>query len=306
MKKNLNFNILDVFAENKYEGNQLAVFRNAWHLTDEQMLKIAREINFQESTFILSEKESNGGFDVKIFTPEYEVPFAGHPTLGTAFVIKRYLQVADNQTVILNLKIGQVPVFEEDEVLWLEISNPTFGMQFKADDIGYLFDLAPDMLADDLPIEIVSTGLPYLIVPMKSIEAVQSIHFEETETKNWLIDNHFYKENSIDGLTLSFFVFTKETVDSENDFHARMFCYENGKIIEDAATGSANSCLLAYLMKNSEIYKDKSKSGLNVEQGYEMNRKSLIRLRGEIDENNRFKLQIGGKVKSIASGIWEL
>lgn len=93
----LNFHIVDVFAEEKYQGNQLAVFEYADGLSDEMMLKIAREINFQETTFIISDEEKNGGFDIKIFTPEYQVPFAGHPTLGTAFVLLNYPQNIDKK-----------------------------------------------------------------------------------------------------------------------------------------------------------------------------------------------------------------
>lgn len=295
----IDFYIVDVFAENKYEGNQLAVFCNAEHLNSEQMLQITREINFQESTFVVSGKQQNGGFDVRIFTPEYEVPFAGHPTLGTAHIIQKYLQESDNEKVILNLKIGQVPVEQEGETLWLEVSNPTFGKSFTPDEVGHLFDLAPDMLDDELPIEIVSTGLPYLIVPMRHIEAVESIHFENYEVLNWLIDNKLYKDNSSDGLTVAFFVFTKETTHAENDFHARMFCYENGRIVEDAATGSANSCLMAYLLKNTDI------KMASVEQGYEMNRPSLIKIKGELDESQKYRLKVGGKVKFVAKGQWE-
>lgn len=296
----IDFYIVDVFAENKYEGNQLAVFCNAEHLSSEQMLQITREINFQESTFVVSDKQQNGGFDVRIFTPEYEVPFAGHPTLGTAHVIKNYLQDSDYEKVVLNLQIGQVPVEQQGETLWLEVSNPTFGRTFTPDEVGYLFDLAPDMLDGDLPIEIVSTGLPYLIVPMKNIEAVESIHFENEEVLNWLKKNRLHKDNSEDGLTVAFFAFTKETTHPENNFHARMFCYENGQIREDAATGSANSCLMAYLLKNTDI-----KTG-SVEQGYEMLRPSLIKIRGEIDESETYKLQVGGKVKFVAKGQWEV
>lgn len=296
----IDFYIVDVFAENKYEGNQLAVFCNAEHLSSEQMLQITREINFQESTFVVSDKQQNGGFDVRIFTPEYEVPFAGHPTLGTAHVIKNHLQGVDNEKVVLNLQIGQVPVEQQGEMLWLEVSNPTFGRTFTPDEVGYVFDLAPDMLDDELPIEIVSTGLPYLIVPMKNIEAVESIHFENEEVLNWLKNNRLHKDNSEDGLTVAFFAFTKETTHPENNFHARMFCYENGQIREDAATGSANSCLMAYLLKNTDF-----KTG-SVEQGYEMLRPSLIKIRGEIDESETYKLQVGGKVKFVAKGQWEV
>lgn len=294
----LNFHIVDVFAEEKYQGNQLAVFENADGLSDEMMLKIAREINFQETTFIIADEEKNGGFDVRIFTPEYEVPFAGHPTLGTAFVLFNSPQNTDKQSIILNLKIGQVPVIKENETLWLEISNPVFGKKFNSE-IADLFGLKPEDIDESSPIEVVSTGLPYLILPLKNLDAVQRIRFNDEQIKTWLLENQLYKTNAPDKLTTAFFAFTRETEMDDNQLHARMFCYENGKIIEDAATGSANSCLLAYLLKY-----EANKISYRVEQGYEIGRPSLIEISGELNEKQDFSLKVGGKTKLVAQGKW--
>ncbi len=294
----LNFHIVDVFAEEKYQGNQLAVFENADDLSDEMMLKIAREINFQETTFIIADEEKNGGFDVRIFTPEYEVPFAGHPTLGTAFVLLNSPQNIDKQSITLNLKIGQVPVIKENETLWLEINNPVFGKNFTSE-IADLFGLKSEDIDEKHPIEVVSTGLPYLILPLKNLDAIQRIRFNDEQVKNWLLENHLYKTNAPDELTTAFFAFTRETEKAENQLHARMFCYENGKIVEDAATGSANSCLLAHLLKY-----ESSQISYRVEQGYEMGRPSLIQIKGELNEKQDFSLKVGGKTKLIAQGKW--
>lgn len=294
----LNFHIVDVFAEEKYQGNQLAVFENVDGLSDEMMLKIAREINFQETTFIISDEEKNGGFHVRIFTPEYEVPFAGHPTLGTAFVLLNSPQNADKQSIILNLKIGQVPVNKENETLWLEISNPVFGEKFNSE-IANLFGLKSEDIDEKLPIEVVSTGLPYLILPLKNLDAIQRIRFNDEQIKNWLLENNLYKTNAPDELTTAFFAFTHETEKAENQLHARMFCYENEKVVEDAATGSANSCLLAYLLKY-----EANKISYQVEQGYEIGRPSLIQIKGELNEKQDFSLKVGGKTKLIAQGKW--
>ena len=290
----LDFSIVDVFAEQKYQGNQLAVFHNANGLTDEQMLRIAREIGFQESTFILSDKAVEGAYDVKIFTPEYEVPFAGHPTLGTAFML---MKESDTE-VTLNLKVGKVPVKVENEILWLEISNPTFGETFTAD-IAPLLGMTPQDIDETLPIQCVSTGLPYLIIPVKTLKAVQEIRLEDIVIKEWLTENKLYKTNSPDGLTVAFFVFTDETHAHVNHLHARMFCLENDKIVEDAATGSANSCLLAYLLKYELPIIHKL-----VEQGYEKKRPSLINIKGELNQEGNYKLQVGGKVQLVAQGKW--
>lgn len=290
----LDFSIVDVFAEQKYQGNQLAVFHNAHGLTDEQMLRIAREIGFQESTFILSDNAVEGAYDVKIFTPEYEVPFAGHPTLGTAFIL---MKESDTE-VKLNLKVGQIPVNVENETLWLEISNPTFGETFTTD-VAPLLGIKPEDIDETLPIQLVSTGLPYLIIPVKSLRAVQEIHLEAIAVKDWLTEHKLYKTNSADSLTVAFFAFTDETHAHVNHLHARMFCLENDKIVEDAATGSANSCLLAYLLKHEMPVIHKL-----VEQGYEMKRPSLISIRGELSEGGSYKLKVGGKVQLVAKGKW--
>jgi trans-2,3-dihydro-3-hydroxyanthranilate isomerase len=290
----LDFSIVDVFAEQKYQGNQLAVFHNAQGLTEEQMLRIAREIGFQESTFILSDEAVEGAYDVKIFTPEYEVPFAGHPTLGTAFLLMK----EPDTEVTLNLKVGKVPVCLSNNILWLEISNPTFGETFAAD-IAPLLGIKPEDIDDTTPIQLVSTGLPYLIVPVKTLRVIQEMKLDDVAIKEWLTANKLYKTNSPDGLTVAFFAFTDETHAQVNHLHARMFCLENDKIVEDAATGSANSCLLAYLLKHELPMIHKL-----VEQGYEMKRPSLINIKGELNQEGKYKLKVGGKVQLVAQGKW--
>lgn len=290
----LDFSIVDVFAEQKYYGNQLAVFQNANGLTHEQMLRIAREINFQESTFILSDEATDDGYAVKIFTPEYEVPFAGHPTLGTAFILMKEPATEVN----LHLKVGTIPVKLEQDTFWLEIGNPTFGPIFQAD-LASLLGLSPEDIDDTMPIQLVSTGLPYIIVPLKSLKAIQLTKLDNTAIKTWLTEQQLYKTNAPDGLTAAFFLYTTETHAESNHLHARMFCLENDRIVEDAATGSANSCLLAYLLKYELPVIQKQ-----VEQGYEMNRPSLIHIRGEMSAEQVFKLQVGGKVQLVSQGKW--
>ncbi len=294
------FYVVDVFAEKRYTGNQLAVFRNAGYLSTEQMLTLSQETNFQESTFILSDETRNGGYDVRIFTPEYEMPFAGHPTLGTAFVIKQMLGKDKAETVVLNLKIGQVPVSQEGETLWLRVSNPQFLTIFSAEEIAPLIGLKADDIDVNLPIEIVQTGVPFLIVKLKNLAAIKQLRFNADEVLTWMKAQKLHKSNAENGLSVSFFIFTDETESIDNQIHARMFCYENGIMREDPATGSANACLLAYLLKNVAPTID-----LRVEQGYEMNRPSLLKIRGKKIENN-YDLQVGGSVFSVAKGVWEV
>src|SRR5215216_4743647 len=123
---NLTFYIVDVFAEEKYAGNQLAVVRGGAGLPDERLQKIALEMNYSETTFLLAEEERDGGYDVRIFTPGGEIPFAGHPTLGTAFVIRQEVLAEPVERVTLNLKAGKIPV-TFGEVLWMRQLPPTFG-----------------------------------------------------------------------------------------------------------------------------------------------------------------------------------
>jgi len=137
MKKPI-FYIVDVFAEEKYAGNQLAVVRGAKALSDNEMQRIAKEMNYSETTFILSDEKRDGGYDVRIFTPEKEVPFAGHPTLGTAYVIQQKIVKKPIKRMVLNLKVGQIPTTfsyseEYGDVLWMKQMQPIFGQTFDAE-----------------------------------------------------------------------------------------------------------------------------------------------------------------------------
>ncbi|MBN1814459.1 MAG: PhzF family phenazine biosynthesis protein, partial [Anaerolineae bacterium] len=129
----LTFYIVDVFAERKYSGNQLAVFRKAAGLSTDEMQAIAREMHFSETTFVLSDQPRDGGYDVRIFTPQAELPFAGHPTLGTAFVIRQEIIGRPAEQVILNLQVGPIPVTFDGDILWMKQVEPQFGEVLRAD-----------------------------------------------------------------------------------------------------------------------------------------------------------------------------
>ena len=134
------FYIVDVFAEKKYAGNQLAIFRDGYKFSDEEMHLIAKEMHFSETTFILSDTPENDGYNVRIFTPEREVPFAGHPTLGTAYIIQKEIINKSMKKVTLNLKVGQIPVDlhykngELDELV-MKQKEPTFGSELSIDSL---------------------------------------------------------------------------------------------------------------------------------------------------------------------------
>src|SRR4028119_2251863 len=169
---NLPFTIVDVFAEEKYAGNQLAVVRGAAGLSDETLQKITREMNYSETTFILSEEERDGGYDVRIFTPGGEVPFAGHPTLGTAYVIRHHILTEPVEQLVLNLRAGKIPV-TFGEVLRMRQLPPTFGPELDRNQMSRVLGLEEGDLDDRHPVQEVSTGLPAFVIPLKDLAALQ-------------------------------------------------------------------------------------------------------------------------------------
>jgi trans-2,3-dihydro-3-hydroxyanthranilate isomerase len=187
------FHIVDVFAEQKYAGNQLAVFRSAKGLSSDEMQRIAKEMGFSETTFILSEAPHDGGYDVRIFTPAAEVPFAGHPTLGTAYIIRREIIGQAVDRVNLNLQIGQIPVaFERqtdgEDIPWMTPKEATFHETFGAREIAPLLRLQPEDIDGDFPIQTVSTGLPFVFVPLRNLEAVRRASVVKDRWLEWVRD----------------------------------------------------------------------------------------------------------------------
>lgn len=149
----MNFYIVDCFAEAKYQGNELAVLILDRPVSDLEMQQVAREINFSETSFILSAKRSNGGYDVRIFTPATEVPFAGHPTLGTAHIIHSEIEKDQGSEVRLNLKAGQIPVRIEGDRLTMTQNQPVFGEVVDTRAVAACFNLTPEDIRDDYPIQ---------------------------------------------------------------------------------------------------------------------------------------------------------
>ena len=287
------FYILDVFAEEKYAGNQLAVVRDAAALSDNQMLRITSEMNYSETTFILSEEPRQGGYDVRIFTPGAELPFAGHPTLGTAFVIQREIMKEPAETVILNLKVGRIPVTsgpggKEKDILWMKQINPIFGQVIEPESISRVLDLDESEIDDRFTIQEVSTGLPFIIVPLKSLDAVKRAKVNRDECFKLIEDTQ----------AKMILVFCPETYNRENDLNVRVFC-DYYSMPEDPATGSANGCLAGYLVKNRYFGNDRI--DIRVEQGYEISRPSLLYLRAE-NKQEKIDVSVGGKVIMVAKG----
>ena len=289
----LTFYIVDVFAEEKYAGNQLAVVRGAKALSNAEMQRIAKEMNYSETTFILSDEKRDGGYDVRIFTPETELPFAGHPTLGTAYVIQREIVGKRIAKIVLNLKVGQIPVTlsyfgDHVDVLWMKQLQPTFGQTFDAGSISQVLSLDTGEIDNRFPIQEVSTGSPSIVVPLKTLDALKRARIDK--------DKYFVLvENTKAKVIL---IFCPETYDKQNDLNVRVFADYYG-VPEDPATGSANGCLAAHLVKHRYFGKDRI--NIRVEQGYEIGRPSLLLLKAT-DKKGKMDVYVGGKVVMVAKG----
>jgi len=289
----LTFYILDVFAEEKYAGNQLAVVRDAAGLSDDEMQNITKEMNYSETTFILSDDQRNGGYDVRIFTPAQEVPFAGHPTLGTAYIIQQEIIKEPVEKIILNLKVGRIPVTfnysgKEKDVLRMKQIQPTFGQIIEPEQISHVLGINTSDIDERFPIQEVSTGMFFIIVPLKTLDVVKRVK----------IDKDKYFKLIKDRQAKAILVFCPETYSPENDLNVRVFVDYFG-IPEDPATGSGNGCLAGYLVKNRYFGKDQI--DIRTEQGYEIARPSLLYLKAE-DKEGKINISVGGRVVTVAKG----
>ena len=287
------FHIVDVFTTQRFAGNQLAVFQEASTLSDEEMQSLAREMNYSEVTFIESTETRNGGYDVRIFDPVAEMAFAGHPTLGTAHVLREFVLDDAPDRLVLNLGVGQIPVRVEiragrDEY-WMRQIPPAFDRQLDASLLASVLGLSDSDIDTDYPVQVVSTGLPTAIVPVTSLDAVRDIR----------IDHEVYYDEFIDEFgELMLLCFTPETVREANDLHVRVFA-DYSDVPEDPATGSSNGCLAAYLVEHDYFGTDEV--DLSVEQGYEMGRPSQLHLR-TIRTDDEIEVHVGGSVVPVARG----
>ena len=285
---NHTFYIVDVFAEQKYSGNQLAVFRNAAGLSADEMQAIAREMHFSETTFILSDEPHDGGYDVRIFTPGAELPFAGHPTLGTAYVIQQEIIGQPVEQVVLNLEVEPIPVTFEDGILWMKQVAPQFGQTLETSQLAPVLNLDEDDFDPRFPIEEISTGLPHIIVPLKTMDALKRANVNR-ERYFTLIEHTWAKP---------IMIFCPGGYNEEQALGVRMFAECFG-IAEDPATGSGSGCLAGYLVKHRYFGTDHV--DIRTGQGYEVNRPSTLYLRAAA-KGESIEVYVGGKVVKIATG----
>lgn len=285
---------IDVFTSTALQGNQLAVFLDGRDLSDAEMQKIARETNLSETTFILPRDpatEAREGQRVRIFTTEEELPFAGHPTLGTASVIR---SKSGAKTVDLHLNVGKIPVsFAQGEggldFGEMRQNDPEFGEIHAVHDLAAIGGLAPSDLRSDLPIQTVSTGNAFVIVPVKSLAAIGRLEFKQSLARKYL-ESHSGK--FIYWLCL-------ETGTSETEVHARMVFY-NG---EDPATGSAAGPAIAWLVQHGVVASEKR---VIIEQGVEIGRRSRMYVRAKKENARVTDVHVGGYAVEVARGTYNL
>jgi len=288
------FYIVDVFAEERYTGNQLAVFLNGHLYSDAEMQKLAREMNYSETTFLFPRESAGNTFKVRIFTPASEVPFAGHPILGTAYIIVKEILKSNVPEVVLDLKAGKIPVSityrpaGAIESLRMKQIEPRFGPVIDAAAAAAMLSVSEAEIDERFPVQEVSTGLPFLIVPLKTLSGVRAVRVN--------LDKFARLWNKIEARAV--LVFCPETYEKTHDLNVRVFAHHLG-VPEDPATGSANGCLAGYLVKYN--YFGSGQIALVVEQGYEIGRKSILRLAGNV-EDGKINVFVGGKVVPVAKG----
>jgi trans-2,3-dihydro-3-hydroxyanthranilate isomerase len=282
---------VDVFTDRALAGNSLAVILDGRGLTTGQMQAIALEMNLSETTFVLPGDpvaDKTRGTRVRIFTVQEELPFAGHPTLGTAFVLRGDSGAAELK---LDLNVGIVPVrFTQPESSALAFGemtqmDPEFGAIHDAEAVAAVTNLSVSDLAGAAPIQTVSTGVPFTIVPVRSLKALQGLRLDVPRALEYL-----------DNSSAKFFYFvSRETVNPKARLHARMIFY-NG---EDPATGSAAGCAAAWMVAHGIAASDER---VMIEQGLEMHRPSSIFVRADRRDNQVVNVRVGGNCVEVLRG----
>lgn len=283
----------DVFTSRALEGNQLAVFLDAASLTDAEMQAIAREMNLSETTFVLRRDknvEQSRGLRVRIFTTQEELPFAGHPTLGTATAIRQVMpEYANAERIVLDLNAGQIAVsfphgtaLEGKAVLGeMRQLDPVFGSTHDPSTVAPLLGLRLEDIAEPHP-QTVSTGIPFCVVALRSVEALGRLRVDAVRSEGYLR-----------GSDAKFFYVIAP--DNAGVWRARMQFY-NG---EDPATGSAAGCAISYLVHHGVWASGKS---LHLRQGIEIWRPSDLYVRANLKDGKVGEVCVGGSTVPVAKG----
>lgn len=285
---------VDVFSSRPLEGNPLAVFTDARGLSDTEMQALAREMNLSETTFIFPRDaavERERGVQVRIFTTQEELPFAGHPTLGTATVLRSMGAHAGAREIALDLKVGKIPVVFTDSpgsvaLAEMRQRDPEFGALLQPAVVADLSGLEVADIAPEASIQVVSTGVPFAIVPVTTLRAVQGIRLD------W---RRLQESAGQAGGAFSFYFVTRETEDRAARLHARMI-FSNG---EDPATGSAAGCCAAWMVQHGVAMPDEQ---VLIEQGIEIHRPSRIFVRASRSGDRVTNVRVSGNVVEVLRG----
>jgi len=301
--RRLQFYKADVFAAEAFGGNPVAVIPNGEDLSDREFQQIAREMNLSETVFVVPPTDPAAIVKLRIFTPIQELPFAGHPVIGTFFVLsllnKFHLQEPVTR-FMFECNIGLFPVelgVFKGAVEQVIMSQPEPQFLGTVDNLQDLYEISralglnkSNIVDTHLPIEIVSTGLPVVIVPVRTLTAVKSIQVDLTGMMA------VCDRLGVNGMM----VFTPMTVEDWAHVHTRMFAAPIG-IIEDPATGSASGALGAYLVKNGVVDVGPT-TEIMTEQGYEIDRSSRILVQVFSDDDKIQEIKVGGQAVMVAEG----
>jgi len=277
------YTLVDVFTDRMFGGNQLAVFRDGRGIPAQLMQAIAKELHIAETTFVLP-REKDGDHRVRIFTPGTELPFAGHPTVGTTWV----LSGGQDGTLRLELGVGTIAVTVNAGFVEMEQPLPTFGPDLE--DLGAIahsLSLVDEDIVPTSPIQQVSSGAPYTFVHLRDLGAVQRARMQRSVAKSPV------------------YVFATETVEPGSDVHARMFAGEALGIEEDPATGSAQGPLAAYCVKYG-ILPLRAQVRMRTEQGFEIGRRSILDTRLSMAGTTVTAIHVGGTVVDVGGGWMDL
>ena len=287
----------DVFTGEALVGNQLAVFTDARGLDTRMMQRLAREMNFSESTFILPAERSDTDIRMRIFTPMNEMPMAGHPTIGSTFALAQTGVIhRGSARFVFGLNIGPVPVdleWKERELrfAWMTQSTPTFGPVYD-DRAAVAATLGLDVrdVVSDLPIQEVSCGVPYLLVPLRDRATVDRA----------LSDAAAFRRLATGSRDLAIFLFSIDPAGSSETVYSRMFAPEFG-IIEDPATGSASGPLGCYLVHHGVVQGVAAQRIVSL-QGVAMGRSSRIHISIEGSRHSITRVRVGGEAVLVGRG----
>jgi trans-2,3-dihydro-3-hydroxyanthranilate isomerase len=300
--RRLHYHLVDVFTDRAFGGNPLAVCTNGRGLSTETMQAVAKEFNLSETTFVLPPDDPRHDWRVRIFTPGSELPMAGHPTIGTTFVLARehLIRRGEAETnIVLEEGVGPIPVrveFKDGEPSFAEMSQPLpkFGPELKdRRAVAEMLSLGADDVDERLPIEVVSCGVPFLYVPVRTLDAAR-----RARPRADLIEAVTERE----GLQPQVFVFTLEVEHEGSAVHSRMFAPGLG-ITEDPATGGASGPLGCYLVRHGLA---RAGAAIVSEQGIEMGRPSFIHITIEQDSDRITAVRVGGQCHFMGEGFIEV